>query len=190
MLEEKETISGDKIKYFPFVLLGAGVVGLITWMNPISGGAGVNLEHLNVGLAVFVFLAGMIAISAMVLPGISGSTLLLIMGLYLPIVTAIKDMLHLNFAAFPTVFIFGCGVLVGAFSVVKVIRRALERFRAQTIYLIIGLMLGSIYAVVMGPTTLDVPQPAMTFGSFNILFFIIGGVVILGMQKMKVTKQA
>ena len=87
-------------------------------------------------------------------------------------------------------FIFGCGVLVGAFSVVKVIRRALERFRAQTIYLIIGLMLGSIYAVVMGPTTLDVPQPAMTFGSFNILFFIIGGVVILGMQKMKVTKQA
>lgn len=190
MLEEKETISGDKIKYFPFVLLGAGVVGLITWMNPISGGAGVNLEHLNVGLAVFVFLAGMIAISAMVLPGISGSTLLLIMGLYLPIVTAIKDMLHLNFAAFPTVFIFGCGVLVGAFSVVQVIRRALERFRAQTIYLIIGLMLGSIYAVVMGPTTLDVPQPAMTFGSFNILFFIIGGVVILGMQKMKVTKQA
>lgn len=68
------------------------------------------------------------------------------MGLYLPVVTAIKDILHLNFAAFPTVFIFGCGVLVGIFGVVKLIRKALDHFRAQTIYLIIGLMLGSIYA--------------------------------------------
>ncbi len=127
----------------------------------------------------------MITISAMVLPGISGSTLLLIMGLYLPIITAIKDILHLDFGAFGTVFLFGCGVLVGAFSIVKVIRKALELFRAQTIYLIIGLMAGSIYAVVMGPTTLETPQPAMTFREFNILFFIIGGVVILGMQKMK-----
>lgn len=191
MLEEKETISGDKVKFFPFALLGAAVVVLITWANSaVGGGSGVNLEHLTFGSGVFVFFAGMIAISAMVLPGISGSTLLLIMGLYLPIVKAIKDILHLDFAAFPTVFIFGCGVLVGAFSVVKVIRKALERFRAQTIYLIIGLMLGSIYAVIMGPTTLDVPQPAMTFGSFRLIFFVIGGAVILGMQKLKGNKEA
>jgi len=76
----------------------------------------------------------------MVLPGISGSTLLLIMGLYLPIVTAIKDILHLNLKSFPTVFVFGCGVLVGIFSIVKLIRKALERFRAQMIFLIVGQM--------------------------------------------------
>ena len=161
------------------------IVTAITYFNPSSGGEGVSLEHLTPGLALFVFLAGMIAICAMVLPGISGSTLLLIMGLYLPVVTAIKDILHLNFAAFPTVFIFGCGVLVGIFGVVKLIRKALDHFRAQTIYLIIGLMLGSIYAVVMGPTTLEVPQPAMTLHDFNILFFVIGGALIIGLQKMK-----
>lgn len=183
--EEKETLSTGK-KAIPFILIGIVVVSAITYFNPVSGeGSGVNLEHLNLGLAVFVFLAGMITISAMVLPGISGSTLLLIMGLYLPIVKAIKDILHLDLAAFPTVFIFGCGVIVGAFSVVKIIRKALERFRAQTIYLIIGLMLGSIYAVVMGPTTLDTPQAAMGIHEFNILFFVIGGVIILGMQMLK-----
>lgn len=187
--EEKACLL-EKKTAFPFVILGTLIVCAITYFNPVSGGEGVNLEHLTVGLGIFVFVAGMIAISAMVLPGISGSTLLLIMGLYLPIVKAIKEILHLNLSAFPTVFIFGCGVLVGIFSVVKVIRKALEHFRAQTIYLIIGLMLGSIYAVIMGPATLDVPQEVLSFANFNWLFFIIGGVVICGMQLMKNRREA
>ena len=187
--EEKKCLGTNK-KAIPFVLLGIAVVCAITYFNPVSGGNdGVNLDHLTPGLAVFVFFAGVIAISAMVLPGISGSTLLLIFGLYLPVITAIKDMLHLDFSSFWTVLIFGCGVLVGIFSVVKLIRRALEKYRAQTIYLIIGLMLGSIFAVVMGPTTLDTPQPAMGIHDFSILFFLIGGAVILGLQKMKDIKQ-
>lgn len=185
--EEKNTLT-EKKQYIPFVLIGIAVVSAITYFNPAAGEGTISLEHLTLGTGVYVFVAGMIAISAMVLPGISGSTLLLIMGLYLPVITAIKDILHLNFKSFPTVFVFGCGVLVGVFSVVKLIRRALEHFRAQTIYLIIGLMLGSIYAVVMGPTTLDVPQNAMSIHEFSILFFIIGGVVILGLQQMKKIK--
>ena len=187
--EEKECLLAHKA-CIPFVLVGVAIVSAITYFNSALGsGAGMNLEHLTFGTGVYVFFAGMIAISAMVLPGISGSTLLLIMGLYLPIITAIKEFLHLDFAAFPVVFIFGCGVLVGIFSVVKIIRKALEKFRAQTIYLIIGLMLGSIHAVIMGPTTLDTPQPAMGFGEFSILFFVIGGAVIFGLQKMKTVKE-
>lgn len=182
--EEKETLQ-SKIGAALYVPIGAAIVCAITYFNPVSGGSSMNLEHLDLRLGVYVFAAGVITISAMVLPGISGSTLLLIMGLYLPIVSAIKEILHLDFAAFPTVFIFGCGVLVGVFSVVKIIRKALERFRAQTIYFIIGLMIGSIYAVIKGPETLDTPQAALSLDTFHILFFLIGGVVILGMQKLK-----
>lgn len=187
--EEKECLMAKKAA-IPFILVGAAVVSAITYFNPVSGeGSGVNLDHLTPGLAIFVFFAGMIAISAMVLPGISGSTILLILGLYLPIITAIKEFLHLHFESFFTVVLFGCGVLVGAVSIVKLIRKALDNFRAQTIYLIIGMMLGSIYAVVMGPTTLEVAQPAMGIHDFSILFFIIGGIVIFGLQKMKDMKQ-
>lgn len=187
--EEKECLLAKKAA-IPFILVGAAVVSAITYFNPVSGeGSGVNLDHLTPGLAIFVFFAGMIAISAMVLPGISGSTILLILGLYLPIITAIKEFLHLQFESFFTVVLFGCGVLVGAVSIVKLIRKALDNFRAQTIYLIIGMMLGSIYAVIMGPTTLEVPQPAMGIHDFSILFFIIGGIVIFGLQKMKDMKQ-
>jgi len=187
--EEKEVLLA-KPGAVLYSFAGAAVVCAITYFNPVSGGTSMNLEHLDLRLGIYVFLAGAIAISAMVLPGISGSTLLLIMGLYLPVITAVKDILHFDLGAFPTVFIFGCGVLAGIFSVVKLIRKALERFRAQTVYLILGLMLGSVYAVVKGPETLDVPQAALTFGTFDVLFFVIGGVVILGLQKMKDVREA
>ena len=93
--EELDTLKG-KYAYCPFVLVGAAIVCAITYFNPVGGGNSVNLEHLTVTTGIYVFIAGAVAICAMVLPGISGSTLLLIMGLYLPIVTAIKDILHLN----------------------------------------------------------------------------------------------
>lgn len=188
MMEEKECLL-EKKSCALFVILGIVVVSAITYFNPTGAGTGMNLDHLNLKLGIYVFVAGMITISAMVLPGISGSTLLLIMGLYLPIVAAIKEFLHLNFACFPTVFLFGCGVIVGAFSVVKLIRKALENFRAQTIYTIVGLMIGSIYAVIMGPTSLENPKPAMTWHEFSIIAFVIGGVIIIGMQKMKGLKK-
>ena len=189
MKEEKDTLTQGKMWIF-FTLIGAALVATLTYFNPVSGGeGGMSFANFDAGFGVYLFVVGAIAISAMVLPGISGSTLLLIAGVYLPIINGIKDILHFDFSSFLPLFCFGCGVIVGVFSVVKLIRKALEKFRAQTIYLIIGMMIGSIYAVIMGPTTLDVPQAPMSFGSFNIIFFVIGGVVILGMQKLKDIKE-
>ena len=184
--EERECLKGKHINTI-FTLIGIAIVVLITYFNPVSGeGNMVNVMNLNFGLCIYVFIAAMIAISAMVLPGISGSTLLLIFGLYIPIMTAVKEVLHFNFSALPVLIIFVLGVVMGIVSIIKLIKVALEKYRSQTIYLIIGLMLGSMYSIVMGPTTLDVPQPAMTFGSFSIIFFIIGGLVIFGLDRLKV----
>ena len=127
----------------------------------------------------------MVAISAMVLPGISGSTLLLIFGLYAPIMNAIKSFLKLDFSYTVILIVFALGIIVGICSTIKIIRYALEKSRAKTIFLVLGLMIGSLYAIFMGPTTLEVPQDAMTFKSFNIIFFIIGGALIIGLEKLK-----
>jgi len=62
---------------------------------------------------------------------------------------------------------------------------ALKKFRSQTIYCIIGLMIGSIYAIVMGPTTLEVPHDPISFETFSIIFFILGGALIIGLGKIK-----
>lgn len=183
--EEKESLKG-KYKYLIFTVIGIIIVASITYFNPLSGnGANIDVNNLNFGLGVYIFICAMIAISAMVLPGISGSTLLLIFGLYIPIINAIKEFLHLNLNYLPVLMIFGFGVIAGALIIIKLIKLALEKCRPQTIYLIIGLMIGSLYAIVMGPTTLDVPQDPMNISTFSIIFFIIGGAIIFGLQKLK-----
>lgn len=183
--EEKVTVKG-KYGNIIFALIGIIVVAAITYFNPQSGsGANIDIANLNIGLALYVFVAGMIAISAMILPGISGSTLLLIFGLYMPIISGIKETLHFNLSYIPVLFVFGTGILTGIALIIKIVKRALEKYRAQTIYLILGLMLGSIYAIVMGATTLKVPKDPLSLGTFDILFFVIGGLVILGMEFAK-----
>lgn len=183
--EEKGVLKG-KYKNLLFLILGIVMVSLITYFNPMNGSENVvDITNLSFGLILYVFVAAMIAISAMVLPGISGSTLLLIFGLYIPITTAIKEFLHLNFGYFPILVVFGLGVLTGIAVVIKGIKVALSKYRSQTVYLILGLMLGSLYAIVMGPTTLEVYHEPMNFQTFSIGFFILGGLIIGLLQWLK-----
>ena len=183
--EEKESLKG-KYHNFIFTLIGIAVVALITYFNPIAGESHVvDISKLNVGLALYMFVAAMVSISAMVLPGISGSTLLLIFGLYIPIISAIKEFLHFNFSYVPALFVFGLGVLFGIVLVIRLIKIALEKYRSQSIYCILGLMIGSIYAIIMGPTTLNEVTAPLSISTFSILFFILGGAIILGLEKVK-----
>lgn len=184
--EEKGSLVGQ-YQNIIFAFLGALIVILITYFNPSgsTGGINLSLDNLNFGLGLFVFVAGMIAISAMVLPGISGSTLLLIFGLYTGIINAIKEVLTFNFSYLPILIIFGLGIITGILSTIKIIRFLLSKYRSKMIYLILGLMIGSIYAVFMGPTTLEVPKEAMTLNNFDWVFFIIGGALILILEKSK-----
>ena len=185
VIEEKASIVG-KYKNIIFALIGIAIVVGITYFNPATkGGVDVSINTLSIGLGAYVFIAGMIAISAMVLPGISGSTLLLIFGLYLPIVSAIKEVLTFNFEYLPILIIFGLGVITGIFVTIRGVKFVLTNFRSQTIYTILGLMIGSLYAVVMGPASLKVPQSPMNIHTFSIIFFVIGGALILVLQKLK-----
>ncbi len=109
--EEKENVKG-KYKNLIFTIIGVVVVSAITYFNPQTGsGANIDITSLNLGLALYVFVAGMIAISAMILHEISGSTLLLIFGLYMPIITGIKETLHFNLSYISVLFVFGLGVM-------------------------------------------------------------------------------
>lgn len=167
-------------------IAGVAIVALITYFNPMSGqGTSINLSVLNIGLIIYVFIAAMFAISAMVLPGISGSTLLLIFGLYVPIISAVKSVITFDFAYLPILIVFALGILTGAASVVRIIKWALDKHRPIMIFLIIGMMIGSFYAIIMGPMTLETPKDPLNFETFSILWFVIGGVIIYGLQLLK-----
>lgn len=180
--EEKESLK--KFYNVVFLILGAALVVAITMVNPSDGGS-VSAGAFNIGQLIYTVLVGMIAISAMVLPGISGSTMLLIFGVYLPVMNAIKDLLHLDFSGLPIVISVGIGILLGVIVIIKLVKAALEHFHSQTVYAIIGLMLGSLLSIVKGPESLETPKEMLTMDTFSILFFFIGGVVIIGMQCLK-----
>lgn len=185
--EEQESLKNIG-KGLIFCVLGIAVVVGITWANGKTGNVAMNLGQFSIVTSVKLFFIGMIAISAMFLPGISGSTLLLIFGAYIPVITAIKNVLSLQFSYIPSLIFFGLGVLVGAVSVVKLIKVCLEKFRTQTVYMILGMMIGSIYAIVNGPTTLQVPQPVLDFSNFSIIAGVIGLGLVLGIQALKSKK--
>lgn len=81
--------------------------------------------------------------------------------------------------------IFGVGVLTGALLSVKGIQTCLEKFRSQTVYMIVGMLIGSLYAIVMGPTTLSDANQALIPDHFNVLWFIIGIFIIGAIQLIK-----
>ena len=181
--EEKDSIKG-KYKNIIFLILGISLVVGISLLTNFSG-IEVNLSKPNLFTLIYVFFSAAISICAMVLPGISGSTLLLIFGLYIPIMGLIKDFLSFNFHGFWILLVFGLGIIFGIVCCVRIIKKCLKSFRSQTIYAILGMMIGSLYAIVLGPTTLDVPKEMLTFETFNILFFVIGCIVIIGLELLK-----
>ena len=88
-----------------------------------------------------IFLAGFIAISAMLLPGVSGSFLLLLVGLYATTIEAVKTV-DVNYLV-----IFASGAALGFLIFSRVIKWLLTRFYRQTLLLLIGLLSGSLYVV-------------------------------------------
>ena len=113
-----------------WALLGAGFI--IAWL----AGAHINL---SVEPAWFnFFLGGCIAISAMLLPGISGSFILLLLGLYQPVLLAVKNF-DLNILL---IFITGC--ITGLLLFSKCIHWLLQHYRMATQAFLLGLTLGAL----------------------------------------------
>jgi len=122
-----------QVKSFNTVRLVLFVIGvvfayIITMLNPIA----LEVSYLN------FFIAGCIAICAMILPGISGSFILLLLGLYPAVLAAVKGM-EVGMLA---VFAFGC--LVGLLSFSHVLSALLRKFHDETVMFLTGLMLGTL----------------------------------------------
>jgi len=111
--------------------LGAGFAWWITVASPISWG------HDSLSL----FAAGAIAICAMILPGISGSFILVLMGLYPAILLAVKQL------DMSVLLVFVAGCLFGLLAFSRLLHAALQRFRDVTLALLTGIMFGSLNKV-------------------------------------------
>ena len=168
-----------------FALLGAVLVVGLTMLRGSSGLLTVDMAQLRPTDAAYLFLSGAVAITAMVLPGISGSSVLLIAGVYLPVIQAIRQLLHLDLHVLPGLMALGLGVIAGVALSIKAIRAALQKHRSAMIWFILGLMLGSLYAIAMGPASLQTPQPPLSAATFRPLAFLLGVGLLVGLELLR-----
>ncbi|HCV7092279.1 TPA: DUF368 domain-containing protein [Staphylococcus aureus] len=164
-------------KHYMMVIAGIAILIVITLMNNGDKHVGETLT-LSTGLIIKYFIAGMCASSAMLLPGISGSFMLLVFGVYGTVMLAISEVVKLNFTGLPILLAVGFGVLAGFIISSKIIQYFLTHHKLMTFALIIGFVVGSLFAVFPGlPTNI-----VMWFVS--LVVFIIGFIVSLTLGRI------
>lgn len=93
----------------------------------------------------YIIFSGAIAICALLLPGISGSFILLILGMYTVVIPAIKEIMQDPLNGPWHIFIpFAIGCVIGLFSIAKILSWTFYKYRDQTLALLTGFMLGSV----------------------------------------------
>lgn len=193
ILTEEKNIFNMKpisiLKYLFYFILGLALVLFISTSSISASSTTVDLTNLDFKLVLRLMVAGMLAISTMILPGISGSSVLVILKLYIPIINGLKQLISFNLDYFLAIFFFGLGILIGAISTVKIVKYALSNHRASTISFIIGLIIAAIYSIILGPTTLEIPQAPLNFTTFNIAGFILGIFIIGSLNRLKKRKE-
>jgi len=120
------------------IITGAVVAFTITTISPAEGSM-----HLG-----YVFLSGTIAISALLLPGISGSFILLIMGMYSLIVSLLKDTLStFDLSGIVTIGVFALGCLTGLLGFSRVLSWLFKNYKNTTMAVLTGFLIGALNKV-------------------------------------------
>ncbi|MBE1273357.1 DUF368 domain-containing protein [Enterovibrio baiacu] len=148
-----------------------------------------------------VFIAGSIAICAMILPGISGSFILLLLGMYAPVLDAVKSF------NLPILALFALGCVVGILSFSHVLSWLLNNYRSLTIAFLTGLLIGALGKVwpwkeaisfrinssgekvplvekVLSPSAFEAATGQPSQLMIAIVMMIIGFGIVIGLEKV------
>ena len=116
-------------------IAGAILTYIIAQLTPADGSD--NL--------LYIFFAGCLAVSALMLPGLSGSFVLLLLGLYDQTISALKSIVaERTLTDIVPLFVLGCGILTGLFSFARIMNYLFSRFPQRTMATMIGVLVGSL----------------------------------------------
>ncbi len=158
-------IKGWGIKEILFTLGGVALGLLVCTLSPTQ----------TPDNAFFIFLCGAIAVCTMILPGISGSFILVIMGKYDYIMQAVAD---LNWSV---LIIFALGCVVGILAFAKFLHWLLGRFEKQTMLVLLGFILGSLVKVWPWANESVKALPDPHYGAAA-LWCVLGILLVLGVE--------
>ncbi|WP_163336999.1 DUF368 domain-containing protein [Desulfopila sp. IMCC35008] len=105
------------------------------------------IEKYSTGEYIYIFFCGTLAISAMVLPGISGSLVLILLNQYFAVISAVANIRALLLDDLLFLSCMAAGIAFGLLSFARIIQFAFTRFHDRMIAFLIGLIIGSLYSL-------------------------------------------
>ena len=152
-----KNVKGNKIQIghvIAGILFFALVAGMAVMGESESASADLSFSLANV---LILFGVGIVASATMVIPGVSGSMVLMLMGFYYPVLNAVKDffsaLAHLDFngilSGCGVLIPFGLGVVAGMFGIAKLVEIIFEKFPLYAYWAIIGLIVASPFAILL-----------------------------------------
>jgi putative membrane protein len=144
---------------------------------------------------IYLLFCGMISITAMLLPGISGAYILVLLGAYETMLLTFKEVIKFNSDYFLNFFSFAFGAILGVKLFSKFLTWSYTKYKNNTLYCLIGFMIGSLpslwpwkYKNVSTSNFIQnmyIPQNYFQNSEFNqgILFFVIGVMVVLILER-------
>lgn len=186
----KEGTAKGKFKPVHIIPFLAGIGTIIT-VSVVNAGSSTVYTELTPFVAVYLLFALIISAAAMIMPGLSGSLVMLMLGAYQTVILAVSDM------NIPILIPAGIGVLLGIVLCAKLITWCLKKVYTGTYAVIIGMIAGSLYAIFPRQTTdVDGNVSGADFsitsssGIFGIIFLILGIALPLGMAWLDKKKNA
>lgn len=127
-------VKGWNVQRIVALCIGIGIAYMITIIAPAEGST--NL--------LYVAMSGTLAICALMLPGISGSFVLLLLGMYTVVIGSVKEILMGNFEHFVLILCFIGGIIIGLMAFARVLTWMFKHYHMTTLALLAGFMIGSL----------------------------------------------
>ena len=137
------------LNYVIFFLTFALVIFMALADTIFKGLGEVSFNSLSALKLIILFFVGIIAAGTMVIPGVSGSLVLMLLGYYYPVVDTIKDFIHFKNLGtnFIVLCVFGLGILIGIVLISKLFEYLFKRQETKTYFGVLGFIYASIIAI-------------------------------------------
>lgn len=155
-------------------LITFGIIMFMTF-GP-TGNNNVNLNNVNPIMMGVLLLVGLVAAATMVIPGVSGSFVLMLLGFYKPIINTISNLTNFNILKNNLLILcpFGIGVLIGFVLVAKLIEFLLAKYKVTTYYGILGFIISSIVGLIVSVIGVKMTVIEVVIG---IILFAVGTLI-------------
>ena len=160
IIYKKAIKNGIKKNYFLYTIISILIVILAASFNK-NGATQIN-NDISFIFLLKIFFGGLLAAIAMIIPGISGSFIMVLLGIYPTVINSISNisrcLLNLSdknllIRTGAIIFSLGLGLFLGILLISKLISVLLEKFYSETYFCILGLIIGSIYGIFASPMT-------------------------------------